>query len=204
MNEEMRRYTIEAAREQLSRYDFYLTVKSCAVVVFAPYVGKKITRREASKLLAAIQETYPQTSLYFKDEKWGRECQFLESGGWGAKGECREYVSIESLTSEKIYTQELHDKAIERFAIAQEHRKDCAAQLASIHELIDLQAKQDLELEELQARQSLERETFVSQTKCHSADISGYIKQAHERRQSANRDKYYSDLEAERVKRLAL
>ena len=163
-------------------------------------MGKKITKREVNKLLLSIQETYPRASLYFKDEKWGRECQFLESGGWGAKGECRQHVSIESLTSDKIYTQELHEKNVDKARYTKEHRDECQAQLDSINELIDLQAKQDLELEELQARQSLERETFISQTKCHSADISGYLKQAHERRQNDKRDKYYSDLEAERVK----
>lgn len=181
-----RKYLIEATKAQLERYQFNMRVAQCAVDVLAPYQTKMVTKREATKILNELNKAYPEATLYFKNEKWGREAQYrLRSI------DANTDVAIESLMSERIYTPEIHTKNVERLGYATEHYNNAVTRLDCITDLYDLHLKQELEREELQKRQELECQTFCSQTKCETADISYLLKEVEERLHEESRDEYY-------------
>ncbi len=197
MDSKKRELIIESLRNTFGHYSFYLRVRELAAEHFAQYIGKVITKREANKLLNEIQKAYPSASLYFKSEKWGRECQFLLRNEKGRE-ECREFVKIESMCSNKIYTAEVHQIAVESAKAIKKHYDTCEAQLNNINELIDLHDKQDTEREELAKRHELERRTFAAQCKCPDTSISHHIGAAEKAILEEERDQYYRDLEAQR------
>lgn len=197
MDKQLRKYIIEEQNDSIERYKFYHIVSALAVETFAPNVGKIITKRECNKLLEKLLVHFPDAGLYFKSEKWGREAQYNRNSHWGAKNECRQHVSIESLTSDKIYTPELHEKNIEKATYTKTHLENAIAKAESLHDIIDLHIKHENERDELAKRQNKESEIFIAQTKCVDTDISYLLKQAEERIRNEERDEYYKKQQAE-------